>query len=76
MGLCRDSDLAAFWPRETIPDTYMTHQANFALPKSGITHWWKMFNPQLLAHALLLKSVTEEQDETFGFRQLEPCSNI
>ena len=32
----------------------MTHQANFALPKQGYTHWWKMFNPrQLLVHAAL-----------------------
>jgi putative DNA methylase len=56
----RDADLAAFWPRETIPDTYMTHQANFALPKQGYTHWWKMFNPrQLLVHSSLLKAITE-----------------
>src|SRR5262249_50430516 len=60
----RDGDLADFWPRETIPDTYMTHQANFALPKQGITHWWKMFNArQLIAHALLLKEATDTKEE-------------
>jgi putative DNA methylase len=60
----RDADLSDFWPREAIPHTYMTHQANFALPKQGITHWWKMFTPrQLLVHSLLLKSVTGERDE-------------
>jgi hypothetical protein len=36
----------------------MTHRANFALPKQGYTHWWKMFNSrQLLVHATLLRSV-------------------
>lgn len=56
----RGVDLSAFWPRDTIPDTYMTHQANFALPKQGITHWWKMFNPrQLLVHSLLMKATTK-----------------
>ena len=60
----RDADLSPFWPRETIPDTYMTHQANFALPKQGVTHWWKMFNSrQLLGLTLLLKSATTAKDE-------------
>jgi adenine-specific DNA methylase len=55
----RDSDLDGHWPRERIPHTYMTHQANFALPDQGYTHWWKMFNPrQLLAHATLLEAAT------------------
>ena len=36
----------------------MTHQANFALPEQGYTHWWKMFNHrQLLVHASLAKSI-------------------
>ena len=56
----RDADLSAYWPRETIPDTYMTHQANFALPKQGYTHWWKMFNSrQLLVHSSLMKTINE-----------------
>jgi putative DNA methylase len=56
----RDADLADCWPREEIPHTYMTHQANFALPDQGYTHWWKMFNPrQLLVHASLLKAVNQ-----------------
>ena len=49
----RDGDLSAYWPRETIPDTYMTHQANFALPKQGYTHWWKMFNARQLLVAFI-----------------------
>lgn len=56
----RDSDLAHHWPREEMPYSYMTHQANFALPEQGYTHWWKMFNPrQLLLHSLLMKTVDE-----------------
>lgn len=54
----RDGDLADYWPREEIAHSYMTHHANFALPKQGYTHWWKMFNArQLLVHSLLLRSV-------------------
>jgi putative DNA methylase len=54
----RDVDLADFWPREGIPYSYMTHHANFALPKQGYTHWWKMFNSrQLLLLASLLKAI-------------------
>ena len=34
----------------------MTHHANFALPKQGYTHWWKMFNArQLLVHSQLFQ---------------------
>ena len=56
----KDSDLADHWPREEMPYSYMTHQANFALPKQGYTHWWKMFNPrQLLVHASLLAHISE-----------------
>ena len=52
----RDGDLADYWPREEMPYSYMTHQANFALPEQGYTHWWKMFHTrQLLTHALLLR---------------------
>lgn len=54
----RDADLNGYWPREEMPFTYMTHQANFALPEQGYTHWYKMFNPrQLVVHAALLKAV-------------------
>jgi putative DNA methylase len=56
----RDADLDKFWPREEIAHSYMTHHANFALPKQGYTHWWKMFNSrQLLVHSVLLRSVCE-----------------
>jgi putative DNA methylase len=53
----KDADLAPYWPREEIGHSYMTHQANFALPAQGYTHWWKMFNPrQLLVHASLMQA--------------------
>ncbi len=62
-NLRRDADLADFWPREELPHSYMTHHANFALPRQGYTHWWKMFNSrQLLIHAMLLKAVTRSGD--------------
>jgi adenine-specific DNA methylase len=54
----RDADLANFWPREEIPYSYMTHHANFALPKQGYTHWWKMFNSrQLLVHTQIARFI-------------------
>lgn len=54
----RDADLADFWPREELPHSYMTHHANFALPRQGYTHWWKMFNSrQLLIHASILSAI-------------------
>jgi putative DNA methylase len=56
----KETDLARYWPREEIPHSYMTHHANFALPKQGYTHWWKMFNSrQLLLHSLLLRAVCD-----------------
>jgi putative DNA methylase len=55
----KDADLNGCWPREEMPFTYMTHQANFALPEQGYTHWFKMFNPrQLVVHAALLRSIS------------------
>ena len=60
----RDTDLGDFWPREEIPYSYMTHHANFALPKQGYSHWWKMFNSrQLLVLSLLLKSIQADNDD-------------
>ena len=54
----RNADLAGFWPAEEIPHSYMTHHANFALPKQGYTHWYKMFHPrQLLVHAQIAKFI-------------------
>ena len=44
----KDADLNGYWPREELPFTYMTHQANFALPEQGYTHWYKMFNTRQL----------------------------
>jgi putative DNA methylase len=58
----RDGDLADCWPRDEIPYSYMTHHANFALPRQGYTHWWKMFNArQLLLLASLLKAIQSGQ---------------
>ena len=55
----KDADLDGYWPREELPFTYMTHQANFALPEQGYTHWFKMFSSrQLVVHAALLKAVS------------------
>ena len=55
----READLRGCWPREEIPDTYMTHHANFALPELGYTHWWKMFNSrELLCHASIGDSIS------------------
>ncbi len=60
----RDADLADFWPRGEIPYSYMTHHANFALPKQGYTHWWKMFNSrQLLLLSELLRSILRTDDK-------------
>lgn len=54
----RNTDLSEYWPREELPHTYMTHHANFALPRQGYTHWWKMFNSrQLLLLASLLQAI-------------------
>jgi putative DNA methylase len=54
----RNADLDEFWPKEEIAHSYMTHHANFALPKQGYTHWWKMFSSrQLLVHSILLRSI-------------------
>jgi putative DNA methylase len=56
--LRREADLKDYWPREEIAHSYMTHHANFALPRQGYTHWWKMFcSRQLLVHSVLLRSV-------------------
>jgi putative DNA methylase len=63
----RNADLAGFWPTEEITPTYMTHHANFALPKQGYTHWWKMFNSrQLLLLSELLRAIL--QNEARGVR--------
>ena len=54
----RDGDLRDFWPRDEIPRTYMTAQANFALQDQGFTHWYRLFDSlHLLVHAQLLKAI-------------------
>jgi adenine-specific DNA methylase len=58
----RHSDLNGLWPEDELPFSYMTHHANFPLPKQGYTHWWKMFNSrQLLTHTMLLQAVTNRR---------------
>ena len=65
----RDADLTQYWPREEIEHSYMTHQANFALPEQGYTHWWKMFNArQLLLHAQLMRAVFSLQEFSDSLR--------
>lgn len=52
--------LRNYWPEQEIPETYMTHFANFALPKQGIGNWWKMFNPrQLIVISHIMKRICE-----------------
>lgn len=59
----RNVDLVGCWPQEKMSFSYMTHQANFALPEQGYTHWWKMFNPrQLLVHSALLRAASRLLD--------------
>jgi putative DNA methylase len=54
----RNGDLSSCWPREEIEYSYMTHQANFALPRQGYTHWWKLFGSrQLIVLTTLLKTI-------------------
>ena len=65
----RDGDLRDYWPREELPNTYMTHHANFALPKQGYTHWWKMFNArQLLVHSQLLQFASNGKEYSLDVR--------
>jgi putative DNA methylase len=65
----KDQDLAAYWPQEELPFSYMTHHANFALPKQGYTHWWKMFNSrQLLVHSSLLRAAMTSADANDSVR--------
>jgi hypothetical protein len=47
----------------------MTHHANFALPKQGYTHWWKMFNArQLLVHSQLLRCASNGEKQSADVR--------
>jgi adenine-specific DNA methylase len=55
----RNSDLAPWWPRSSVPDGFMTTGNNGNIRDGhGFTHWWTMFNPrQLLGNALLLRAI-------------------
>jgi hypothetical protein len=58
----RDTDLAKFWPRETIPLGYMTPIQN-DLPSHGYSDWWMLFNTrQLVVHSRLLRTITTDTD--------------
>jgi len=58
-ALCKEADLAAYWPRSTVPFGFMTSMNNGGIPNHGYTHWWTMFNPrQLLVQTQLLRAVT------------------
>ena len=61
----RNADLSSCWPREEIEYSYMTHQANFALPRQGYTHWWKLFGSrQLIVLSSLLKAIRTLEGST------------
>jgi putative DNA methylase len=67
----KDADLDGHWPREEIPFTYMTHQANFALPEQGYTHWYRLFNArQILTLGSLLKAVSGRVTSDVGRQAL------
>jgi putative DNA methylase len=54
-NLRNGSDLANYWPRETIPFGVETHPR---LPDNGYDHWFKFFNErQLLVHSQLLQTI-------------------
>jgi putative DNA methylase len=54
----RDSDLAEYWPRSEIPDSYRATIKDVLKPGHWQTHWWTLFNPrQLLVHAQILKAI-------------------
>jgi hypothetical protein len=63
----RDTDLANFWPTDTIPLGYMTPIQN-DLPAHGYPDWWMLFNVrQLIVHSRLLrKIVTDTETELFS----------
>ncbi|MCA3773802.1 MAG: DUF1156 domain-containing protein [Cutibacterium sp.] len=55
----RDFDLALYWPREEIPDGFMTTHNNGDIKNGhGYYYWSDMFNArELLAHSLILRSI-------------------
>lgn len=61
----KESYLSDYWPRPEILYSHMTHERN-PLPDHGYTHWWMMFNPrQLMVHTLLLKAISEAQENSW-----------
>jgi putative DNA methylase len=56
----KSADLEGCWPREGIPDGFMTTHNNGDIKNGHGYHYWSdMFNArELLAHSLLLKSIT------------------
>jgi putative DNA methylase len=67
----KDTDLADYWPRSTVPYGFMTAIANSDIRENyGFTHWWTMFNSrQLLVNALLLKSIVTTGDYEWNVRE-------
>jgi adenine-specific DNA methylase len=54
----KDTDLNGYWPREEMPRTYMTAEANYALQEQGFSHWHCLFDRlQLIIHATLVKTI-------------------
>lgn len=56
----KNDDLRKYWPREEIPDGFMTTHNNGDIKNGHGYHFWSdMFNSrELLVHALLLKAIT------------------
>ena len=64
----RDGDLAAYWPRSTIP--IGAEIGPHDVEGHHFTHWWTMFNPrQLMVHALLLKSIVNAGAYSWATRE-------
>jgi putative DNA methylase len=67
----KSTDLAPWWPRSGVPDGFMTVVANSDIRANyGFTNWHTMFNSrQLLAHALLLKTIMTTGDYEHDVRE-------
>lgn len=67
----KEADLAAHWPRTAIAHSMRTHVKD-PLPGHGYHAWWQMFQSrQLLAHALLLRSLDDAFTRGFPLDVLE-----
>jgi len=67
----KNSDLSDYWPREEIPDGFMTTQNNGDIKNGhGYYHWSDMFNSrEILAHALIIKAILNEGSYNWETRE-------